>query len=205
MERKLEADGYKLIAGVDEAGRGPLAGPVVAAACILPEDVQVDELNDSKLLSEAQRDAIYQQLTSDSRVCWAVAEVSAGDIDKINILQAAMRAMAAAVRYLPQRPGFVLVDGNRLPQELDASRARAVVGGDRIVRCISAASVIAKVHRDRLMMEFDKRWPQYNFKQHKGYPTREHVAAIAVHGPCPIHRLTFAPLKGKYDPPKRKT
>mmetsp|Transcript_43371 Transcript_43371/g.110974 ORF Transcript_43371/g.110974 Transcript_43371/m.110974 type:complete len:203 (-) Transcript_43371:291-899(-) len=198
---KLWAQGYRLVAGTDEAGRGPLAGPVVAAACCIPEDVVIEGVADSKKLTEAQREAIYEALTGNPRIAWAACVVDARTIDDINILQAAMLAMETAVDKVPSRPDYVLVDGNRLPKGLPEERAQAVIKGDDTCYCIAAASVIAKVTRDRIMLEYDLLWPQYDLKNNKGYGTAKHMAAIREHGAMPIHRRTFAPLKHMDLPP----
>ncbi|TYZ61420.1 hypothetical protein PybrP1_002970 [[Pythium] brassicae (nom. inval.)] len=200
MQRHFEAakiaKGFKYVVGVDEAGRGPLAGPVVAAACHVPLDVLLEGVHDSKKLNEAQREALYEQLTTHPRVQWAVHVNSAQRIDEINILQASLESMVKAAEALNQMPDFVFVDGNRMPPTIPWD-AETVVKGDSKVFSIAAASIIAKVTRDRLMVAYDAQFPQFNFKQHKGYPTKDHMTAIAKHGPCEIHRMTFAPLKPK--------
>lgn len=198
MEQELWEQGYKLVAGVDEAGRGPLAGPVVAAACVLPAHVMIEGIDDSKKLSAQQREAIYEKLTSHPDVLWAAQTIDAGEIDIINILNAALKAMEGAAAGLSTTPDFVLVDGNRLPKGFDPELARAVVKGDTKCLCIAAASVIAKVTRDRIMEQYHQQWPQYNFAGHKGYCVPEHVEAVRKHGPCPVHRRTFAPIKTWY-------
>jgi ribonuclease HII len=202
FERELWQHGLTLVAGVDEAGRGPLAGPVVAAAVILPpvwQDAGFDErlrdLNDSKQLTEAQREAFFAILTAHPDIRFGVATVDAAVIDRINILQATHLAMNEALAQLQPPPEHVLVDGNpvkslRFPQT-------ALVKGDARSYSIAAASVLAKVTRDRMMLEFDRQFPGYGFAEHKGYGTPQHLAAIAKLGPCPIHRRTFAPLKAK--------
>ncbi|KAE9038161.1 hypothetical protein PR003_g5919 [Phytophthora rubi] len=207
FETRYQAKGYTTVIGVDEAGRGPLAGPVVAAACHVPLDVTIEGVDDSKKVSEPQREALFELLTSHPRVTYAVHVNSAQRIDEINILQASLESMAKSVdevaeRLQQQDKTFVLVDGNKLPPTLELP-AEAVVKGDSKVYSIAAASIIAKVTRDRLMREYDAQYPMYGLAQHKGYPTRDHVAAIAKHGPCAIHRMTFAPLKPK-DAPKSK-
>ena len=184
--------------GVDEAGRGPLAGPVVAAAAVLAPDVSIPFLDDSKKLTEEQREAAFAAIEAHPGIDTAVAVVDAGVIDDINILQATLKAMTQAVDGLASPADAALVDGNRLPPALRVKHAAAVVKGDAKSAAIAAASIVAKVTRDRLMAEAAAEWPAYGFDKHKGYPTAAHVAAIAKHGPCPIHRLTFAPLKGKY-------
>ena len=188
------------ICGVDEVGRGPLAGPVVAAAVILPRSWVLEgipdefaDLNDSKQLTEAQRDRFFAGLTGDPAVRYAIAAVEPSVIDEINILQATHRAMNQALADLGDDVDHALVDGRpvrslRLPQT-------ALVKGDSLSYSIAAASVLAKVTRDRVMREADAKWPGYGFAGHKGYPTPEHLEAVARLGPCPIHRLSFAPLR----------
>lgn len=202
FERALWQNNLTRVAGVDEAGRGPLAGPVVAAAAILPArwaqsglPPELDGLNDSKQLTENQREKFFAFLTTCSEIEFAIAEVDAGLIDEINILQATHRAMNDALARLNPPPQHALVDGRpvktmRVPQT-------AIVKGDARSYSIAAASVLAKVTRDQLMVEFDRQWPAYGFAGHKGYGTAQHLAAIAAHGPCPIHRRSFAPLKPK--------
>ncbi|MEY5100407.1 MAG: hypothetical protein RJA36_3126 [Pseudomonadota bacterium] len=180
-----------LVAGVDEAGRGPLAGPVVAAAVILDEIHPIEGLADSKKLSAARRDRLYDEIRAKA-LCCCIAEASVEEIDRLNILQATLLAMQRAVAGLRLRPGLVLVDGNRLPL-LDV-RAEAIVKGDAKVAAISAASILAKVTRDRGLALLDQRYPQYGFARHKGYGTAEHLQALRLHGPCPEHRRSFAPV-----------
>jgi ribonuclease HII len=180
-----------LIAGVDEAGRGPLAGPVVAAAVILDPERPIDGLADSKKLVPKRREALAERIRADA-LCWALGEASVEEIDRLNILQATLLAMQRAVAALRLRPARVLVDGNRLPV-LDVL-AEAVVGGDASVAEISAASILAKVHRDRWCLEIDRLHPQYGFAAHKGYGTAAHLAALRTHGPCEWHRRSFAPV-----------
>lgn len=181
-----------LLAGVDEVGRGPLAGDVVAAAVILDPQKPIAGLNDSKKLSEKKRDYLFE-LIRDQALCFAVARASAQEIDEINILQASLLAMHRAVAALKIQPDRVLVDGNRLPQWHYASEA--IVQGDSLVAEISAASILAKVTRDRELEALDKVYPGYGFAQHKGYPTKAHIEAIARLGVSPIHRLSFGPVK----------
>lgn len=197
-EKRAYAQGATLVAGIDEAGRGPLAGPVVAAAVILPQQFRHRILDDSKRLSASQREQIYNELTAHPEVCWAVGSSSVEIIEQYNILRASERAMAVALSALARTPDFVLVDGLRCRAIL--TRQRPIVGGDAKSFSIAAASVIAKVTRDRLMFEFDKLYPQYGFAEHKGYGTPEHLAAITAHGPCPIHRRTFAPVRHALEP-----
>ena len=181
-----------LVAGVDEAGRGPLAGPVVAAAVILDELQPVRGLADSKTLTAARRERLYHEICAKA-LCVSIAEASAEEIDRLNILQATLLAMQRAVQGLRLAPKQVLVDGNRVPAL--TMPVQAVVGGDATVAAISAASILAKVHRDRLCLELHARFPDYGFDGHKGYPTREHLAALQRHGPCAAHRRSFAPVR----------
>lgn len=180
-----------LVAGVDEAGRGPLAGPVVAAAVILDERRPIRGLADSKQLTALKRERLYD-LIMERALCCSVAQASVEEIDTHNILQATMLAMRRAVVGLRLKPGKVLVDGNRLPV-LDVL-AEAVVGGDALVKSISAASILAKVHRDRLCAQLHEEFPHYGFAAHKGYGTPEHLEALRTHGACVHHRRSFAPV-----------
>jgi len=180
------------LAGVDEAGRGPLAGDVVAAAVILDPTRPVPGLRDSKKLSATQREALAELIRERAVAC-AVARASVAEIDRLNILHASMLAMHRAVRALQPQPGYVLVDGNRLPHWSYA--AEPVVGGDDRVPAIAAASILAKVQRDRELVELDARYPGYGFAAHKGYPTRAHLAALRALGVTPVHRRSFAPVK----------
>ena len=184
-------DAPGLVAGVDEAGRGPLAGPVVAAAVILDPRQPIAGLADSKKLTAPRRERLFDAIRAKA-LCCAVAEASVEEIDRLNILQATLLAMQRAVAGLRLPPAKVLVDGNRLPRL--AMRAEAVVGGDAIVPAISAASILAKVTRDRWCAEVDAQWPQYGFAAHKGYGTAAHLAALQAHGPCALHRRSFAPV-----------
>ena len=181
-----------LLAGVDEAGRGPLAGPVVAAAVILDELQPILGLNDSKLLTALARERLYVEIHAKA-LCFCIAQASVEEIDELNILQATMLAMRRAVEGLRLRPNKVLVDGNRLPTLTIA--AEAIVKGDAKVKAISAASILAKVHRDRLCQQLHLLHPQYGFDGHKGYPTPAHLAALKEHGACPHHRRSFAPVR----------
>jgi ribonuclease HII len=181
-----------LVAGVDEAGRGPLAGPVVAAAVILDDLAPIRGLADSKALTALRRERLSEEIRAKA-LCVSVAEASVEEIDRLNILQATLLAMRRAVDGLRLPPARVLVDGNRLP--LLRVPAEAIVKGDAKVPAISAASIIAKVHRDRLCSEMHERWPQYGFDAHKGYPTSEHLDALRAHGACDAHRRSFAPVR----------
>jgi ribonuclease HII len=185
-----------LVAGVDEAGRGPLAGPVVAAAVILDDQHPIAGVADSKALSPRKRERLFDEIRAKALAC-CIAEASVEEIDRLNILQATLLAMQRAVQGLRLKPALVLVDGNRLPQLTVA--ARAVVGGDASIAAISAASILAKVYRDRLCTELDLRHPQYGFARHKGYPTPQHLAALRQHGACSEHRLSFAPVREQVD------
>ena len=180
-----------LLAGVDEAGRGPLAGPVVAAAVILDDLHPIAGLNDSKKLTAKRREKLFDEIKAKA-LCFSIAEATVQEIDEINILQATLLAMKRAVEGLRLKPVKVLVDGNRLPA-IDI-RAEAIVQGDALVPAISAASILAKVHRDRLCEQMHAQYPQYGFDQHKGYGTAVHLAALQAHGPAECHRLTFAPV-----------
>ena len=190
-QRALDWDTVGLVAGVDEAGRGPLAGPVVAAAVILDDLQPIRGLNDSKKLSEKRREKLYDEILAKA-LCCSIAEASVQEIDQLNILQATMLAMRRAVDGLRLKPVKVLVDGNRLPV-LDV-RAEAIVQGDALVPAISAASILAKVHRDRMCAQMHAQYPQYGFDRHKGYGTAEHLRALSEHGPSPWHRSSFAPV-----------
>ncbi|GIL67416.1 hypothetical protein Vafri_20805 [Volvox africanus] len=207
METQLLAKGYVAVGGADEAGRGPLAGPVVAAVVVLPPENDrswspLHGLNDSKAMTEEEREAVYEQLTTDPRVKWAVSVVDHEEIDRINILQAALGAMRqSAVQLLQQQQqeqepvlDFLLVDGNRMPRDLPVP-GQPVVKGDAKVSCIAAASCIAKVTRDRLMLKLDEQYPQYGFAQHKGYGVPAHMEAIRKYGPSAVHRKSFEPVK----------
>ena len=191
-ERVLRARGFLLIAGVDEAGRGPLAGPVVAAAVVLPDDFGFDGLTDSKKVSAAKREKFYAILTAAAEILWAVAEATVEEIDRLNILHATHLAMGRAIERLPKRADHALVDG--LPVRGLTVDHTALVEGDSLSLSIAAASIIAKVTRDRLMVELDAQYPQYGFARHKGYGVREHLEALRKHGPCPAHRRTFQPV-----------
>lgn len=199
FERSLRAQGVGRVAGVDEAGRGPLAGPVVAAAVIFPEGFTHPLIDDSKRLNPRRREELVGVITG-AAIAWSVAESSESEIDEINILQATLRAMERALAGLQAAPDHVLVDGVALPS-LRVPGA-AVVGGDRGVACIAAASILAKVHRDRLMTQHHGRWPAYGFSANKGYGTPLHLAALSEHGPCPIHRRSFRPVRERAHPGK---
>jgi ribonuclease HII len=194
MERVLWRRGYAAV-GVDEAGRGPLAGPVVAGAVVLPPEVVLPEVNDSKQLSEKKREAAYQRIL-EVAVGWGVGVVDSQRIDQVNILNATFEAMVQAIQAALAMAGergqnpYLLVDGNARVACWSGPQ-RPVVGGDRKVLSVAAASIVAKVTRDRLMCEYDRLYPAYGFARHKGYAAKEHFAALDTHGPCPIHRMTF--------------
>lgn len=199
IENRIRAKG-KTPAGVDEAGRGPLAGPVVAAAVILPEAFTIRGLDDSKKLTHNQRVVILEQIMT-SAVALAVGIVDHEVIDSINILRASLLAMEIAVNKLERKPDYLLIDGNQrtsllIPQE-------TIVKGDSLCCSIAAASIVAKVRRDEIMNEYHERYPEYNFRSHKGYPTREHLEAIMKYGPCPIHRRSFRGVLGHTEPEAR--
>lgn len=180
--------GYRILAGIDEAGRGPLAGPVVAAAVIFPEGHLLSEVNDSKKLTEAVRNSLYDRIMSDA-VSVGVGIMESGEVDRLNILQATLRAMEAAVAALSPPPDCLLIDG--ISKTSLAIHQKTIKKGDSLSQSIAAASIIAKVTRDRLMTGYDQQYPEYGFAGHKGYGCASHLAAIARFGPCPIHRLTF--------------
>ena len=181
-------DGFEIICGVDEAGRGPLAGPVCAAAVILPRDLEIEGLNDSKKLTEKRRELLYDIIV-EKAISYSIAFASEQEIDAINILQATFLAMRRAVEALSVKPDMVLVDGNREPDL--AMPLKTIVKGDSLSANIAAASILAKVTRDRFMLEQDALYPQYGFAIHKGYGTKAHYTALTNHGACPIHRLSF--------------
>lgn len=183
----------RFVAGVDEVGRGPLAGPVVAAAVILDPNQPIAGLMDSKKVSEKRREALAEEIKLKA-LAWAIARVDIDIIDEINILQASLRAMAISVYDLAQQPDFVMIDGNKIPAELTMP-AEAVVKGDDRVACISAASIIAKVARDAEMIEMDSIYPGYGLAKHKGYPTKAHIEALQELGVTAIHRRSFAPVR----------
>ncbi|MDR3306108.1 MAG: ribonuclease HII [Endomicrobium sp.] len=192
FDKKIYDKGLRFIAGVDEAGRGPLAGPVAAAAVILPKDLIIPDLNDSKRLSEKKREKLFD-IIKEKALAYAVEIVDNTIIDQINILQAAFLAMSKAVSKLQYKPELCLVDGNRKIPALKLNQ-EALIGGDAKSACVAAASILAKVTRDRLMLEYAKQYAVYEFEKHKGYGTKKHIEALKKHGACPIHRVTFAPI-----------
>ena len=187
-EARAAANGFTAVCGVDEAGRGPLAGPVFAAAVILPDGLEDLGINDSKKLSEKKRDALFD-LICEKAIAFSVASADEKEIDELNILNATFLAMRRAVEGLPVKPDYVLVDGNRCPKT--GLPEEAVVKGDAKSISIAAASILAKVTRDRMCADMDAQYPQYGFAKHKGYPTKAHMDAVREHGPSPIHRKTF--------------
>ena len=193
-EREAFADGVKLVCGVDEAGRGPLAGPVCAAAVILPPELVIPGLNDSKKLTDKKRRELYDVITAEA-VSYGIAFASEKEIDEINILQATFLAMARAMEKLTPQPELALIDGNRAKNF--GLPVRTIVKGDSLSASIAAASILAKVTRDRLMEQYDEAYPQYGFAIHKGYGTKRHYEALREFGPSPIHRMTF--LKKFYE------
>jgi len=190
-EARLRARGFELVAGVDEVGRGPLAGPVVAAAVILDPDHLPDGLNDSKKLTASVRERLFTEIMRHAHV--AIASIPAARIDVINIRQATFEAMAGALNGLAVRADFALIDGRDVPPL--PCPAEALIGGDRRSLSIAAASIIAKVTRDRMMTLLAQTYPDYGFEKHMGYGTAKHLEALALHGPTPLHRMSFAPLK----------
>ncbi|MEW6411384.1 MAG: ribonuclease HII [Candidatus Zixiibacteriota bacterium] len=192
LENMLAEKGYRYICGVDEVGRGPLAGPVVAAAVIMPPDIQIEGLNDSKKLSSMQRERIFEEIAELGLVC-AVGVIDHECIDKINILKASLMAMRKAVMDLKQAPDIVLVDGN-YPVPNIAQPQFAVVGGDGQCQSIAAASIVAKITRDRIMDRYQALYPSFSFSKHKGYPTPEHLEELRMYGPTEIHRRSFKPV-----------
>lgn len=191
-ENALRADGYLSIAGIDEAGRGPLAGPVSAAAVVLPEGFAHELLDDSKKLTERRRETLYDELTGRDDIQWSLAYAEPEEIDAINILRATHAAMASAAEGLPQQADYCLIDG--LPVPAFPLKSEGIVKGDGKSLSIAAASVIAKVSRDRRMVAYAEEYPGYGFERHKGYGTKLHLEALRKLGPCPIHRRSFAPV-----------
>ncbi len=191
-ETALQKKGYPIVAGIDEAGRGPLAGPVSVAAVILPEGYSHPVLNDSKQLPEKTRERLYDEIISDPRIRWASVMVEADEIDAINILQATWEGMRRSFLKLDPSPDIALIDGR--PVKNFPAPHRGLVKGDSLSLSIAAASIIAKVERDRLMIEYAVKYPEYGFERHKGYGTAIHKAALDKCGPCPIHRMSFAPV-----------
>ncbi len=189
FEKAAVNSGFSCICGVDEAGRGPLAGPVCAAAVILPEGAVIEGLDDSKKLTEKKREGLYD-IIKETAVAYSVAYGTLEEIETVNILESTYLAMNRAIEGLSVKPDFALIDGNRIPRGIKIP-CETIVKGDSKSMSVAAASVLAKVTRDRLMLEYDKKYPEYNFKKHKGYGTKEHTELIKQYGPCEIHRLSF--------------
>ncbi len=196
LKAETNCQRFSWIAGTDEVGRGPLAGPVVAAVVAVAPDFDLNGLTDSKALSRKQREELFEVLTHSDKVHYSVSIVSEVEIDRVNILQASLNAMRQAVESLTFQPKILFVDGNREIPNLKLSNGgqRAVIGGDAIVPAISAASIIAKVTRDRIMVEAEREYPKFSFAQHVGYPTKQHLHELHTHGPTPIHRKSFRPV-----------
>lgn len=193
FDRQFYSHPLARIAGIDEAGRGPLAGPVVAAACVIGVDILIEGINDSKKLSPQKRAALYQRLTSSADIFYGVGIVDAEEIDRVNIYEATKIAMYEALKNLNIPVDLLLVDGLFLPYPPVVSRK--IIRGDAQSYCIAAASIIAKQVRDEIMEQYHDQWPLYGFNQHKGYPTKAHKKALEKYGPCPIHRRTYAPVQ----------
>lgn len=204
-EDMARSQGFKFIAGIDEAGRGPLAGPVIAAAVVLPENYNLPGLNDSKQLSEKQRNNLFPLIFQQAKAV-GVGVSRANEIDRINVLQATLKSMTRAVKRMSVRPDYLLIDGiNYIPVEIEQMTIKK---GDSLSHSIAAASVVAKVVRDRIMHVYDKLFPEYGFARHKGYGSQQHRGAIALHGPCACHRLTFSGVREhsqEFDPANRES
>lgn len=193
IEKDVREEGFNLIAGIDEAGRGPFAGPVIAAACILPSDYTLRRIDDSKKLTGQLRYKLYQEIILHPNIVSGIGVVEAAEIDRLNIHQATLEAMLRAIARLSKNPDFLLVDGSHLPNSEIPSAS--VVDGDQKVQAIAVASILAKVTRDHIMIGYDNLYPEYGFKSHKGYGTKQHLEAIEKYGPTPIHRMSFGKLK----------
>lgn len=188
-ERKHHRKGLKVVAGIDEAGRGPLAGPVVAAVCILPKSLLIPQIDDSKKLSPQLREEIYKRLVTSRHIHYGIGIVDSLEIDRVNIYQATIQAMLLAVEQLSFTPDCLLVDGLKLPHP--SIPVEKITKGDQLSQSIAAASIIAKVTRDKMMRDYHEQWSMYGFNEHKGYATEKHREALKKHGPCPIHRRSF--------------
>ncbi|MES2199535.1 MAG: ribonuclease HII [Chlamydiota bacterium] len=193
FEREARLQGYRVVAGVDEAGRGPIAGPLVVAACILPDNLSLLGIDDSKKLSSSKREGLYKEITSHPDIIFSIVVIEKEIIDKINILQATLKGMQEAVSRLKIAPDYVLVDGNKCP--IFPMPSKGIIQGDSLSYSIGAASILAKVTRDEIMVKYDAKWPEYGFAQHKGYPTLQHREILVRLGPSPIHRESYAPVK----------
>lgn len=195
-EEAVYNQGSQFVGGLDEAGRGPLAGPVVAAVCILPRGMLIPHVNDSKKLSPQIRQQLFQQITTDPSIMYGIGIIESEEIDRLNIFQATIQAMLQALEKLIIQPDYLLVDGLKLPHP--TIPCQKIIKGDQLSLSIAAASIIAKETRDYIMRKHHERWPHYQFDQHKGYGTEKHLQAIAQHGPCPIHRRSFEPIKSSH-------
>lgn len=191
FERELYNEGIDLIAGVDEVGRGPLAGPVVAASVILPKDFSIPRINDSKKLSAKQREQLYEEIM-ERAIAVGIGVVSNEEIDRLNIYQATQKAMVQAIENLPVTPEFLLIDALEIPVFIPQQK---IIKGDEKSISIASASIVAKVYRDRLMAEYSRKYPHFHFEKNAGYGTKEHLEALERYGPCPIHRKSFSPVK----------
>lgn len=195
-ESRARSQGYKFIAGLDEAGRGPLAGPIVAAACIFPENLFIPGIKDSKKLTAEERERLYTMIMENPEILSGVGVVEAAIIDQINILQATFQAMVAALAQLKVQPDYLLIDGNQLPLRLKLELpCEGIVDGDNLSQSVMAAGILAKVTRDKIMLEHHKTWPDYGFDEHKGYGTEKHLQKLKELGPCPQHRMSYEPVK----------
>ena len=196
FEEQANFQGFNCIAGLDEAGRGPLAGPVLAAVCVIPRGLFIPNVNDSKLLSPKKREELFKRITEDERISYQIGSIDSAEIDRINIYQATIQAMLMAILKLTIQPDYLLVDGLKLPHP--TIPCLKIIKGDCLSQSIAAASILAKATRDRLMEEYHERWPVYGFDRHKGYGTPFHIEAIEKHGPCEIHRASFEPIKSLF-------
>ncbi len=192
-EEEARLKGFQWIAGIDEAGRGPLAGPVVAAACMIPAGIFIPQVNDSKKLTPQVRQQVFKRITSDAHILYGIGIIEADEIDRINIYQATIQAMLMAISQLPISPDYLLVDGMHFPPQ--AFPCLKIIKGDTLSQSIAAASILAKETRDHLMCRYHEQWPHYGFNQHKGYGTPQHLEALNQYGPCAIHRRSFKPCQ----------
>ncbi|MBX9924281.1 MAG: ribonuclease HII [Rhabdochlamydiaceae bacterium] len=193
FEKTARKKGHRKIAGVDEAGRGPLAGPLVVAACMLSEGLFIEGVDDSKKLTPGQRQALYIQIKTHPKIIHSIEVIEPAVVDELNIFQATLHGMREAVLHLSVQPDFILVDGTHSPFPSD--RSQAIIKGDHLSHSIACASILAKVTRDAIMEGHDLQWPEYGFAKHKGYPTRQHIQVLQEIGPCPIHRKSYAPVR----------
>ena len=193
FENKAQQDGFHFIVGIDEAGRGPLAGPVVAASCLFSENIIIEGINDSKKIPPKKRRVLFEKLINNEKIYYGVGIIERETIDEINIYQATIQAMLLAVNNIPVKPDYLLVDG--MPLKYPGIISEKIIKGDAKSISIAAASIIAKETRDDIMKEYHKIWPEYGFDKHKGYGTKQHISAIEKYGPCQIHRYSFEPIK----------